>query len=391
MKWLMCFMTLFLSTAQANETKQVMHQALDSMIHLMPFMSSELKFKDPKYEKEIALHLNKMTVAFKSSKHIKDFQAPGFSPNYEVINDHMEDTVQSFNSQNKTFARLRLASTTSLCLSCHTQLPKDRMTTFILDNKKVNKSIFENEYEYGNFLFLLRKYTQAISAYEKSIEQRKLKQKEYEKIQNILGSKNEQFDRVLYNTFRNALTIYAKVLKQPEAAINFFKKYTDDKEIPNYMKRDLQKWSKDLQKWVGKKEIDHLLVDDKEMQTFMQKYLAKMEMDGETVITAEMDVDLLVTSGVISNYLNANPKTKHAAAILYWLGISENRLMKDMFFSLGDLYLKECIMRYPKDPIAVKCFSEFENEINFRFTGSLGTNIPKSLQEELNRLKNLLR
>lgn len=378
------------SMEKVNETKQVMHQALDSIVHLFPYMSSELKFKDPKYEKEINHHLMKIATAFKTAKHVKDFQTPGFSPNYKVIKEHLDDTILSFNAQNKTFARLRLASTTSLCLSCHTQLPKDRMTTFILDNKKVKKSIFESEFEYGDFLFLLRKYKKAVKAYERSIVDRLDKQKELKKIQNILGSNTEQFDRTLYNSFRRILTIYAKVLKQPKEAQDIFSKYIKNQRVPKYMKRDLAKWNKDLEHWVGKKAIDHKLEDDKEMTSFLNTYVAKLDNEGETVISGDFDVDLLFTSGVLSNFLSDHPKTKLAPKILYWLGVSENRLSKNMFFTLGDLYLKECIQRYPKSQIAKRCYNEYENEVTFRFTGSIGTNVPQAKQKELNALKSLI-
>lgn len=390
---LVCFVlsSLAFPADQQNGTKRVMHQALDSIIHLFPFMSSELKFKDPQYEKEINHHLVKIATAFKTSKHIKDFQNPGFAPNYKIIKEHLDDTIMSFNASNKTFARLRLASTTSLCLSCHTQLPKDRMTTYILDTKKVNRKIFENEFEYGNFLFLLRKYKKAIKAYEISIAERFEKQKELKRIQNILGSKVEQFDRTLYNTFRSMLTVYSKVLKQPKTAIEKFEKYINDQRTPGYMKRDLTKWIKDLKRWVNKKEIDHQIADDKKMNVFFNKYISKLESEGETVISGAYDVDLLFTSGVLSNYLSSNPKTDLAPKILYWLGISENRLSKNMFFTLGDLYLKECITRYPKDPVAIKCYIEYENEVTFRFTGSIGTNVPKAKRRELERLKSLIK
>lgn len=378
------------SAPKVNETKQVMHQALDSIIHLFPFMSSEMKFKDPKYEKEINTHLNKIAIAFKTAKHVKDFQTPGFSANYRVIKDHLDDTIMSFNSQNKTFARLRLASTTSLCLSCHTQLPKDRLTTFILDNKKVKREIFENEFEYGNFLFLLRKYRKAIKAYERSIAERFEKQKELKKIQKVLGSNSEQFDRTLYNSFRRILTIYTKVLRQPKKAQSLFSKYIKNKKLPKYMKRDLNKWYKEMDVWIGNSDILHKIDSDKEMNSFLTKYVAKIENEGDTVISGDLDVDLLFTSGVLSNYLSDYPKTKLAPKILYWLGISENRLSKNMFFTLGDLYLKECITRYPKTPVAKSCYNEYENEITFRFTGSIGTNIPKAKQRELNQLKSLI-
>jgi hypothetical protein len=374
-----------------DPTKKVMHQALDSIIHLIPFMSSEMRFKDPKHEKEINLHLNKIATAFKTAKHVKDFRMPGFSPNFKVMKEHLDDTIMTFNSNNKTFARLRLNATTSICMSCHTQLPKDKMTSYILDTRKINRKTFNNEYEYGNFQFLLRSYRSAISSYQRSVGQRLVKRKELLKIKDILGSEHEHYDKIMFNSFKKILIIYAKILRSPEKAIKVFKKYINQKQLPKYMVNDLNSWVKHLNKWKDNESLSKKYANDAELQKFIKSYVLPIEGKEETIASGEFDVDLLVISGVLSNYLNENTKTELAPEILYWIGVTENRLGKNLFFTIGDLYLKECITRYPNSPTAKKCFQEYKNEVTFRFTGSIGTNIPASKQKELKRLENLIK
>lgn len=372
------------------ETKKVMQQALDSIIHLAPYMSNEMKFKDPNNEKVISLHLNKIVDSFKSVKHVSELERPGFSPNFRVIKTHLDDTLLSFNNHNKSFARLRLAATTSLCLSCHTQLPKNRMTSYILNSEPVKPDAFENKYEYANFLFLLRSYRKAQRAFKASIEERFTKQKELKKIQNILGEKGGHFDKVLFNSFRNILVINAKVLRTPQNAIKTFEEYLKREETPKYIQKDLTLWISELKKWDNSKDLTISFESDKDVHKFIQKYLHKIHEEGMGLATGKFDVDLLVTSGILSNYLSDKPKTKYAAEILYWNGIAESRLSKNMFYTLGDLYLKECIIRYPKAKIAPKCYEEYENEITYRYTGTIGTKIPASHQKELKRLKALI-
>jgi hypothetical protein len=379
------------NVSKADETKKVMQKALDSIIHLAPYMSNEMKFKDPDNEKKIALHLNKIVKNFKSAKHVSKLNLPGFSANFRMITEHLDDTLFNFNNNNKPFARLRLASTTSLCLSCHTQLPKDHLTSYILNSEAVTPESFENNYEYGNFLFLLRSYRKAIKAYKTSISERLEKQIEIKKIQKILGDSSGQYDKILYNSFKNILTINAKVLRKPRAAINLFKGYLSSSQVPKYVKQDLEIWIKELKKWDNSNDLKIKFKSDEDVDKFIQKYLVKLDQEGMGLATGEYDVDLLVTSGILSNYLTDHPKNKYAAEILYWIGISESRLSKNMFFTLGDLYLKECITRYPKSKIAIKCYNEYENEIQFRFTGTIGTNIPKSKKAELKKLKSLIK
>jgi hypothetical protein len=374
--------------SQTKETKKVMHQALESLIKLIPYMP-EMNFKDPKNEKIIDLHLNKIASAFKSARHIKEFKSPGFTPNYQIIKEHLDDTIMTFNSNNKTFARLRLNETTAICLSCHTQLPKDKMTSYILDSRKVNRSLFANEYEYGNFQFLLRSYRSALSAYKRSINERLEKRKELLKIKNILGEQYDHFDQILFNTFKKILIIYTKILRQPENAIKLFNEYVTAAKIHAYIQNDLKAWISQLSRWQGNKYIQQKFSSDLEVKSFIEYYAVPLEK--KSTVSGDYDVDLLIVSGVLGNYLQQNPNTKLTAEVLYWEGLTENRIGKNIFFTLGDLYLKECITRYPRAAIAKKCFKEYKDEMTLRFTGSIGTNIPKSKQQELKRLESLLK
>jgi hypothetical protein len=99
------------------------------------------------------------------------------------------------------------------------------MTSYILNHDKINNKTFESSFEYGNFLFLLRNYKQAVRTYQLSIDERLEKQKELKKIQNILGESSQHYDKILFKSFRNILVIYAKILRDPKRAIKLFNKY----------------------------------------------------------------------------------------------------------------------------------------------------------------------
>ena len=103
------------------------------------------------------------------------------------------------------------------------------------------------------------------------------------------------------------------------------------------------------------------------------------------------DVTLLVASGVLSHYLNDKPQSKLAPQILFWLGVADKQLGSTYLFSLGDLYLKECIQQYPKSTFAKKCYREYEDNLIFGYSGSSGTDIPEDEKKELARLKALIK
>ncbi len=103
------------------------------------------------------------------------------------------------------------------------------------------------------------------------------------------------------------------------------------------------------------------------------------------------DVDLLLTSGLLSNYLFEHPTSRKAAEISFWIGWSEKYLKRESFFGSGDLFLKQCIKKYPKSPMAKECLKEYKESIEFEFSGSSGTKIPQDIKYEIDNLEILIK
>ena len=101
-------------------------------------------------------------------------------------------------------------------------------------------------------------------------------------------------------------------------------------------------------------------------------------------------VNYLRVSGILNEYLLTHPNTKVEPEILYWLAICDRSISNNFFFSLADMYLKECITRYPSAPIAKKCFTEYETQTTLGYTGSSGIHVPPEVKAELKRLKDLV-
>jgi hypothetical protein len=127
------------------------------------------------------------------------------------------------------------------------------------------------------------------------------------------------------------------------------------------------------------------------MPSFIEKNLSPLDMKKEIIFTGEEDVTLLISSGVLFNFLVENPDSALAPEILYWLSLAEHRMGQSYFFSLGDLYLKDCIRKYPSSPYAKKCYQEYADSIEAGYSGSSGTDIPAGEKRELNKLKSLLK
>jgi hypothetical protein len=374
-------------TQDELEAKAVMNQVYESFIKLIPYIYSDkliLEGKDKKVQDEITLNLTDLQKAFKNAKHINLLKIPGFKPSLETINTHIQDTIDSVNSKSKVFAHARLKAMTALCVSCHTGISeKVARNAFGEAIASVKRDQFESDFQFANYLFLVRRFTEAKTYYEFAIREATSKVEK--------AAKNVQVDDKvvngdIYTSLRRVLSIYTKISLKPERAIDFLNKYKNDKSISRFTKTDINQWLTSLEKW-KKFDINSM----KNINDFINKNLKPLEDAKDKVNSGEHDITLLISSGVLTKFLNDNPSTDLTPSILYWLAVAEHRLSTTYFFSLSDLYLKECINQFPKSDYAKKCYQEYEDNLVFGYSGSSGTDIPKEERQELDRLKALMK
>lgn len=358
-----------------TQAKAIMGGVYESFLHVIPYVYSDddtiaVLRKDPAKKAELLKNLTNLSEFFKSAKHVEYFQRPGFRPSLETMNSHLSDTINSVESDNYAFAQKRLTAVTSLCITCHSQLSSKGVANAFGDSiKKTKRADFPTDYAYGNYLFLVREFDESQNYLELAIQQ------------SLKESKSSE----LYNSLRRIISIHTKISFNVNKANRFVDKYRKDPAMPVLAKSTLESWHNSLLKW---NKFNPSQV--KSIDQFIKTYLAPLE-ELKELTTGDNDISLLVASGVLSKYLNDNPKTKSAPEILYWLSIAERRLSNTYFFTLSDLYLKDCIKLYPASPFAKKCYQQYEESIEFGYSGSSGTDIPPSEKRELVRLRGLLK
>ncbi|MCO4792259.1 MAG: hypothetical protein KC493_01005 [Bacteriovoracaceae bacterium] len=387
---LMTFGQLTFAQAKPKTTQQVMNQVFDSFVKLVPYMNNEMKFQDPKSSGVIISNLTNISNAFKNSEHIKTFQTPGFQPSYDVVKDHVQHTIDAFNTNNKLFARTRLKATASLCISCHTQLSGGKRG-FIKSVNAVGRGTFDNDFEYGEFLFVTRNFNKSVRYLDRAIENRIKTNKELQKINKKVGPNGAEgyLDRSINQALRRMLTIYTKVYFRPDKAITLLSKYENHKGLSKMVREDVQNWMKQLRKWRNSK-TNYKLNKEADLRKFISSHLDPIIKEERSVEDGSHDVTLLVASGFLTKFLNQRGKSDLVPEILYWLSIADRTLNFNFFYSLSDVYLKECIVKYPKSTFASKCYKEYEQNVIFGYSGSGGTSIPEEEKKELQRLKKIL-
>lgn len=370
-------------TENERETKAVMNQVYESFINIVPFIYSNVEL-DKKNSDVLLGHLNNISDAFKKAKHVEMLQVPGFKPSLDTINVHLKETIDSLNAKNTIFAKARLQAMTTLCMNCHGQLGDSLAKNAFGDSLyKANRQSFASDYEFANYLFLVRRYTEAQTFYERALQSALDK--------NQKGSEGQLLDDKIVNgeifsSLRRLLAINVKIAFKPEKAIQLLNKFKGHKSMSKLTRNDVDQWIKGLE-GIKKVKLEKFTT----AKSFIDTYLTKYAEDKDKIVTGNEDVTLLMASGFLSKYMSDKKVGDEMSEILYWLSVAERRLSHSYFFSLSDLYLKECIVRNPKNPWAKKCFDEYEEALTFGYTGSSGTEIPRDEKQELERLRTLVK
>lgn len=358
------------------QAKAVMDGVYETFRKVIPYVYSdensvEILKKDAQKKNELIENLNNLSLFFKSAQHVKYFQRPGFRPSLDTMNMHLSDTINAVSTNNFAFAQKRLSALTSLCISCHSQLSTSGAKNAFGENlNKAKREDFESDYAFGNYLFLIRHFSESekyfVLALDRAIEQ----------------SRSHE----LYSSLRRIISLHTKIEFNYKKADDFVKKYGKVPQMPILAKETLISWDKSLGPWKNFDSNSYGNID-----AFIKKYLSPLEEIKEQTGSGDNDITLLIASGVLSKYLNDHPQSKSAPQILYWMSVAEKRLSNTYFFTLSELYLKDCIKKYSSSSYAKKCYNLYEDNILAGYTGSSGLDIPVDEKEELKRLKKYLK
>lgn len=383
----LCNFTLI--NAQSEEKKpahhkEVMQNALYSFIRILPYISSEASYTDPANLDTIKKELSALEKIFTQAKKEAVLQQDLFSTTNSVILDNLKLANDSLNYSNKNFSYIRMKETVHLCFHCHAQLPSDHTSSFSKGFNNLTRKKFLSDFDYAQYLFLIRNFEGAKSAYGNVVE---TISKEFiqavKKKSKVSLSNQKQLDDSLHQI----LIIFAKVQRDMTGAIKYYSGLNTD-GFPTYLKQQIQSWISGLKDWEGKKNSIVDIKGNKELKTFvtdvLDPILAKSK-DGEVKV-----IDLLIGTGVLSNYIFTHSDDPDKALALYYLGLSENALSSTSFYSLAESYFRDCVQRYPSHSIAPKCYDEYESNIIFGFTGSSGLRLPDDVKKDLDNLKKML-
>lgn len=365
----------FIGFAQAEIINVEMNKISTELEKLLPHLVDEQSFTSKKNEPHISKSLERLYKLFTDLKTHPQTKSPGIAITREVMTSQIKDTISIFKGPKKSFARYKINSALTLCISCHTQQPKGEQLK-LFSNFNLEKTTL-NDYSKAEFLFITREFNDSIKYYSKFIANYK---------------KTDRDTNQLHSALNRKLTYFTRLTPDTGLAILSFNHDLENKNLPKSVTEEIKSWIKELAIKRSWNNFDAINASEAEMKKFIENEIKPSISDSPIMgLFDEKEVDDLLISGILFQYLNNHPESSLAPQTLYWLGKIDKRLNNNLFYSLGDLYLIECIEKYPKTATAKECYQEYEEEITFSYTGSAGTHLPKDVSDELKRLKQLIR
>lgn len=345
-----------------------MHQLLDAMNSLKPFFISEKRMTDPKNEAEIKQSLKKLSEAAKDL-HDPRFNSPTLKVSKEILQAHIFETERMFNSGGKAYSRWMLESTLTVCMSCHSQVPSLSKSF----EGFFSPQVFTAPFEQAEFYFAIRNFDKAHEIYDSVIRK---------------YPSNGIENMTLEDAAERQATYFARIKRDPSAAKVYFESVSKNEAIPPFLKKNIQAWIRLFDEWSREGTPSIKTISESEFRSYISKSMAvdPKRDDFETSKT----ITYLKVSGLLYEYLDLHPKTTLKPEILYWLAQCDRNLEHNFFFSLSDMYLRECILKFPESPIAEKCFEDYQQSTIAGYSGSAGVFVPDEVNADLQKLRKLI-
>lgn len=370
-KFLMGMMVLGFGAMALAEVKPFMDRMLAEIFSLKPYLVSEESFKDPKNAQKIDESLTKMVEISKKINHEGKIKSTGFSVPSQVLEQQLLETEQVFAKGNKSYALWMLKSTLGVCMSCHTQLPAVS-TKFSTLNKS---HVLTNPFDEAEFLFVIRNFDEAMPLYAQAI-------KDYPK--NVVTPEN--LEKALYRQ----LFYFVRVKRDFKSLVAALEQDQANANLPKHLSNKIKNFVTAAKKMQKESFPSFAVGQDDEVRKYAESAL-KEELSGKfSFDDPKKELNYLKVSGVLYEYLDRNPETRLKPEILYWLSFCESHYRHKAFYSLPELYLKQCVLEFPKSAVAKKCLTEYQDLVTMAFTGSSGTHIPEDVTKEIKTMQELI-
>lgn len=361
MIFLFLLFAVYISPAVASSINKDMASIGEAMGNLLLIVVNDKAFAAAKNQKSIDDNLSIIRKKIKKVEHHFNKGSITYQVSYEIIKNQMSNIQSAFHNKKYTHAQSMLKAAATICTSCHTQDQKQR-TIF----KGFNREVFGSDYEFAEYNFITRNYDPALAFYKKYLREQNTHQSEKYNLQAL----------------KNILIIYVQIYNQLGSGADALSEYKQSNNLSLYAKTHVKEWVSGL-KMLDRTEAKKQKITYPDLESYVKKYIGLNDSLNKAHYHAWI-------KGLLYRYLSTNPAESEVPSILYWLSITDRVTEHNIYYSLGDLYLKQCILNYPTSSYAKKCFTEYKDYTTFIYSGTRGTHIPDDIQSELDELENIV-
>lgn len=311
-------------------------------------------------------NIKRLSELFESAEPYIRARSETYFISYRFILDYLRETQRAIDDKNLDYARTRLYGLGSICASCHTQDTKLR-TLFA----GAGRERFPSDIAYAEFNFLTRNYDMAEKYFERDLRSAAVKT-EYDVIRPL----------------QRLIVIYTQIKNQPGAGADLLSKFVDLPAHTELTRQELKGWIAGLRVLESRGADKVAAPAFAEIEARVRDILGPLNQPLPVIrVTADQEIQRLWLSGLLYHYLNRKPLSDEVPKLLYWLAVNDRVVGYSYYFSLADLYLKECVYSHAQHPYAQRCYAEFQEYVSFAYSGSGGTFIPPELKQEMRNMQ----
>ena len=345
----------------------IMTEVGNIMLKVYPLIVAQRAFTQQDIEKldQALTHLSEL---FYEAEPFIDQKSAGYQISYEFISQYLTVVIDVLKNNDVDYARSHLYALGEICTSCHTQ---DSTLRKLFSGTTRNQ--LPNDYAFAELNYMTRNYPEAVKYYEK-----------------YLDSPGRKTELNIIQPLQRIITIYTQVENNPSEGVKLLKKYTALKQHTPETRAELEKWIRGLEALQSDGVSKVTPPTFANIQMYVKKYLGNTEhFSMQAQSTAEEEVQRVWLRGQLYHYLNKAPKENEIPMLLYWLAVVDRSIAYNFYFSLADLYLKQCVLKYPNHPYAQRCFDEFKNYTDYTYRRE-GEEIPSGINQELMKMQKAL-
>ncbi|WP_455210240.1 hypothetical protein [Kaarinaea lacus] len=360
--------TISAPESSAKSLNYIMVEVGKVMLDIYPLIVAQRTYTAEDIER-LDKALSQLSAMFYASAPFIDQKSDGYQISYEFISQYLLVVKRVLQTSDIDYARSHLYALGEMCASCHTQ-----DTTLRTLFSGIKREAFPTDYAFAELNYITREYAQAIKYYEKFL--------------NAPGRKTELN---IIQPLQRIVTIHTQLQNNPRKAIQILEKYIAYKQHTPETLAELNGWISGLKKLVSSGESDIKPVTFALLKGYVEKYLGKNEnLSLQMQSTAQEEVQRVWLRGQLYQYLNNQPKQNEIPMLLYWLSVLDRSIAYNFYFSLADLYLKQCVLKYPDHPYAIRCFEEFEHYLDHTYLQQ-GEKIPDGIMQEVIQMQTALK